>query len=205
MPAFSVPANLAFDDYDDLTAAIQDWMDRSDLSGSVQAMIALAEARMRRELSPLFTETTASVAVSDGLGGLPSDYGTLIRVMYSDRVLPAYSPATGAYVATSSEPWAYSIEAGQIRLWPETDATVVLLYNPTIPALGADTPTNDLLSQHPDAYFYGSMLFAEGYVANDQRAATFKALWDECIAELKNYLVRQKFAGPLVPRVGFVP
>lgn len=205
MPAFSVPANLAFDDYTDLTAAIQDWMDRGDLTGSVQAMIALAEARMRRELAPLYSETTASVVVTDGLGALPSDFSTLTRVMYDTRVLPAYSPHIGAYVATSSEPLAYSIEANQIRLWPETDATVVLLYQPTLPALGEDTPTNDLLSLHPDAYFFGAMVFAEGYVANDQRAATFKALWDECLDEMKAYLVRQKFAGPLVPRVGFVP
>jgi hypothetical protein len=49
------------------------------------------------------------------------------------------------------------------------------------------------------------MLFAEGYVANDSRAALFKGLWDETLASVQNYFTRQKFGGPLVPRVAFVP
>ena len=52
MPVFDVPANYAFDTYDELAAAINDWLDRSDLTGTAQQMIALCEARLRRELVP---------------------------------------------------------------------------------------------------------------------------------------------------------
>ena len=206
MPAFSVPANLAFDNYTDLVTAIEDWMDRGDLSGSVQAMIALAEARMRRELTPYFGETTVSIICTAGLGGLPLDYGVARRVVFDDRSLDNVSASGASNVVTSlSEPYAYTIEAGFMTLWPKVDATVTLLYQPTIPFLSEDSPTNNILSAHPDLYFHGTMLFAEGYVANDNRASLFKGLWDEALDSAKQYFTRQKFGGPMVPRVGFVP
>ena len=205
MTAFSVPENLAFDNYSDLAAAIAEWMDRSDLTGSVQTMIALAESRMRRELAPLFAETSATVATVDGLAALPSDCGTLNRVIYGTRTLPNLSVTAATAVVTGSEPWAYTVEANQVRVWPSGDFTLSLLYQPTLPQLSESSPTNTLLSKHPDAYFFGAMVFAEGYVSNDNRAANFKALWDECLAEMKRYMTRQHFGGMLTPRVAFVP
>lgn len=205
MPAISVPANLAFDNYDDLKVAIADWLDRSDMTGGIPQMIALAEARMRRELVPYLLETRTTIAVVDGIGALPTDFGTLTRIDYDGTALPAYSAHMGLSVVDGSFPYAYSIEVGQLRLWPAGDWTVTAVYQPTIPQLSDAVASNVIIEQHPDAYFYGAMLFAEGYVANDQRASTFKALWDECIAEMKVYLTRQKYAGPLVPRAAFVP
>ena len=205
MPAFDVPANLAFENYTELVAAIESWMDRTDLSGSVQAMIALAEARMRRELTPLFMETSITIVTADGYGGLPTDFSTANRVEYDGDTLPAYSSVGGNTIPASSTPFGYSLEKNQLRVWPDGDWTVTLYYQPTIPYLSEGSPTNDLLSLHPDAYFYGAMLFAEGFVANDSRASVFKALWDECLAEMKVHLTRQRLGGPLVPRVAFVP
>jgi hypothetical protein len=206
MTAFSVPDNLAFDSYGDLSSVIADWMNRNDLTGSVQSMIALAEARMRRELAPLFGEVSASVVTTGGLGALPSDYGTLIRVMYGTRTLHQLSVTAADSIPTSySEPYVYTIEVGNIRTWPAGAFTLLVLYQPLLPQLSEGNPTTTLLSLHPDLYFYGSMMFAEGFVANDQRADLFKSLWDEALESAKAYFLRQKFAGPLAPRVDFVP
>ena len=206
MPAFYVPGNYAFDNYTDLTAAIADWMNRSDLSGAVASMVALAEARMRRELVPYFGEANASVVCTTGVGALPSNYGTAQRVLYGTRALDNLSAVAATYVPpTLTEPYAWSIEAGALKLWPAVSVTVTLLYDQTIPALSAETPTNAILTKHPDVYFYGAMLFAEGYVGNDSRAALFKGLFDEALASTKQYFTRQKFGSPLVPRMAFVP
>lgn len=205
MPIFDVPANLAFDSYDGLVGAINEWLDRSDLDGVAQQMIALAEAKMRRELRPFFVETSATVVTVDGVGALPADYGTLIRVIYDDRALPQLGATAAPHLATGSEPWAYSLEGGGLRLWPAGAFTVTLLYQPTIPQLSESNPSSDVLDAHPDLYLFGSLMFAEGYLANDSRAAMFKALFDEAIADTGRYLTRQRFAGPLVPRVAFVP
>jgi hypothetical protein len=205
MPAFDVPSNLAFDSYSGLVGAINDWLDRSDLDGAAQQMVALAESKMRRELRPFFIETSASVTTVDGVGSLPSNYGTLTRVLYDGRALPQYGATAAPHLTTGSVPWAYSLEGGGLRLWPEGDFTVTLLYQPTVPQLSASNPSSDLLDAHPDLYLFGSLMFAEGYLANDNRAALFKALFDEAIADTKVYLTRQQFAGPLVPRVAFTP
>lgn len=205
MTAFTVPENLAFDDYTDLVDAISDWMDRTDLTGSAQQMIALAEARMRRRFTPLLLETSTSVTTTNGAVAVPSDFSIISRVMYDGRTLPDYSVSTGPVIPESSEPWAYSLEAGTIRLWPSCDVTLTILYQPKIPQLSETNPTNFILSNFPDAYFFGAMMFAEGYVANDPRASLFKTLWDEAIGEVEVYLTRQRFGGALSPRIAFVP
>ena len=206
MPFFDAPTNLAFDNYTELTAVIADWMDRSDLSGNVQSMVALAEARMRRELTPLMAETSiALLTEADGRAVMPSDFGTLNRVIYSDATLPNLGQGTAPLTGTGTMATAYTLEGDRLRLWPAGAHTVTLLYNPMIPFLSTSKPTNYLLANQPDLYFFGAMMFAEGFVSNDGRASTFKALWDEALAETKVWLVRRKYAGPLVPRVAFVP
>lgn len=204
MPAFAVPVNLAFDTYGSLIAAIAEWMDRTDLTGSVQAMVALAEARMRRELAPHFSEVSAPITVTDGVGSLPADYGTMNRVLYDGKALPQM-PVGGVPKLTGSIPVGYTFEAGGIKVYPAFTGSVQALYQPKLPQLSDAVPTNTLLSQHPDLYFFGAMMFAEGFVANDARAALFKGLWDEALEGAKAYFARQRMASPMVPRVAWLP
>lgn len=201
MPAFVVPANYAFETYDDLVAAINDWLDRSDLTGVAGQMIALAEARIRRGVAGYFDEAATSIACTAGVGTLPADFGMARSVVYNGRVLPQYSFSVGSGIPEGSIPQAWSIEAGNLHLWPETSATVTLLYQPSLVALTETTQTNSILDRHPDLYFYGSLMFANGYLANDERAGTFKSLFDEALAEVREYLNRQRFGAPLVPRL----
>jgi hypothetical protein len=199
MPAFDIPANLAFDTYDGLVSSINDWMDRSDLSGFAQQMIALSEARMRRELTPYFGEKNVAVAVTAGFAPLPTDYGTIRRVVM--RGVPLNN--IGAYTTECSPGVAqgYSVEQSSLRIWPAGDYAVTVLYQPELPQLSAANPATDLLQRQPDLYFYGALMFANGYVADDARAVLFKQLWDEAMDSAKQYFLRQKYPGPLVPRL----
>lgn len=201
-----MPAIPAFDNYNELVAVVQDWLDRSDLSGSAPSMIGLAEARMRRELMPHFGEVSTTIATSSGLGTLPGDFGTIARVMYDGRALPQHSAVGATDVPEySGRPYAYTIEQDKIRVWPAGNFTLQVLYQPVLSSISAANQTNDLLLSHPDLYFFGAMLFAEGYLANDARAANFKALFDEALQSAKDYFIRQRFAGPLTPRVVWLP
>lgn len=192
MTAFFVPGNYAFDTYDELVAALNDWLDRSDLDGVAQQMVALCEARLRRELQPFMLETSEDVEVTDGEGDLPSDYDITRLVTYDGGELQQVSPAYGRKFPDGEAPRGFSLEAGKIKVWPTGDYTVTVLYHPKLVSLSSDVQTNWLLDNHPDLYFFGSMLFAEGYLANDERAQTFKNLWDEAIAEVKRFLGRQR-------------
>lgn len=201
MPAFVVPAVLAFDSYDSLVEGLNEWMDRADLTGVASQMVTLAEAKIRRKVDPLLVETTTTIACTDGVGTLPTDYGVARHVTFNGKVVPQYSQAVGNLIPTGSIPQAWSIEGGRFRVWPAVTNSLTLLYQPSLPAVTSDTQTNDILQHHPDVYFFGAMLFAEGYVANDERAQTFKNLFEEALEETRQYLMRQRFGGPLVPRL----
>lgn len=199
MTIFSVPANLAFGTYSELIAAINDWLDRSDLSGAAPQMIALCEARLRRELNPLFSETSVDVTVTQGVGSLPDDCDIIRLIEYNGGELEQVSAQHGRQFRDSDAPRVWTLEANQIKTWPATDCTITVLYQPKLVALNESNPTNQLLAEHPDLYFFGALLFAHGYVSNDPRAATFKALWDECIAEVKRFLARQRKSTTRMP------
>lgn len=192
MTAFSVPANLAFQTYDELIAAINDWMDRSDLTGSAPSMIALCEARLRRELRPFSLEVSAGLTVTSGSAALPSNYDYMRSVSYDGTPVDEVSPEIGRQFGTGSTPRGYSLEAGVLRTWPAITDALTILYQTKLPALSAANQSNELLLEHPDVYFFGSMMFAEGYLENDSRAAMFKAMWDEAIDGVKAFYVRMR-------------
>ena len=195
MPAFDIPANLAFDNYTDLSTAIEDWMNRGDLSGSIPAMIALAESRIRRELQPFFSETSVTIEVDTGVGPLPTGFDMVRHVTYDGGDVQAVSPQHGRQFPDGDVPRGYTLEANSLYLWPACTVNVTMTYQPRLTALSDSAPTNDLLSSHPDIYFFGAMVFAEGYVANDNRASLFKQLFDEALAETKRFFSRQRRTG----------
>lgn len=190
--AFNVPETLAFDTYQQLIEALNDWLDRSDLSGSAPAMIALCEARLRRELAPLVFETTQGVTVTDGVGAFTTGFDKIRAVFANGEPLDEVAPDIGRQFAAGEYPQGYSLEANQIRIWPAWTGAINVLYQGRLPALSEANPSNDVLLQHPDVYFFGSMMFAEGYLANDDRAALFRALWVEAIEGLKQFYKDQR-------------
>ena len=52
MTAFIINSNLAFDNYSELIAAINNWLDRDDLTAVCPQFIALAEDKIRKRIEP---------------------------------------------------------------------------------------------------------------------------------------------------------
>lgn len=206
MTAFNIDANEAFDNYDELVAAINDWMDRADLTGVAPQMIALAEDEMRIELEPYFLEASTTLTTdSSGYAALPSDAKRVVRVIYNNQVLPNWGSHTPDREHVGSTPRGYTMERGGIRIWPGGVVTLIVLYQPLLPRLSNGNPTNNLLDLFPSLYFYGAMVFAHGYVEDDARAARFRQMFDMMLAKVANYYRRQRRSGPLKPYTPFVP
>lgn len=179
-------------DYASLVDNISEWMDRADLSGQVDNLIQLCEARLRRELNPLFAETAATVTTSAGYGALPADCDVIRLVTYDGGELQQVSPVHGRQFPESDAPRGFSLEAAGIRIWPSNDVTVTVLYKPKLTAITSGNTTGALLTQHPDLYLFGSLMFAEGFTQNDARAAQFEMLWTGALEEVKAFLARQR-------------
>lgn len=102
---------------------------------------------------------------------------------------------TDAYDSTG-QPTGFSLTGSNFRFSPAPDATytATLVYYKAIPALASNS-TNWLLTAHPDCYLFGSLLFASGYIQDDQRVAGIKALYDQAIAEIKGSDNKSRWGG----------
>ena len=103
----------------------------------------------------------------------------------------------------SGTPRSYAIVDGSITFAPGNVTTpITMLYRRRLPALTAASPTNWLLTLAPDVYLYGALTQAEGFLAEDDRVAGWKSMFDEAIAELRMDGARRKWgAGPIAPRI----
>ena len=207
MTAFIINSNLAFENYEELIDSINAWLDRDDLDNACPQFIALAEDKIRKRIEPYFLEVSTTLVTDEqGYSALPTDFKQIKRVLEDGE--PIYQrgiTAIGDMTEDTTCVAAYTIEREGLRVWPAAVQTLQVLYQPLLPRLSAGNPTNRLLDLFPSVYFYGSMMFALAYLEDDDRAASFRALFEESIEEVAKYYREQRQAGPMVARASFVP
>lgn len=190
---------MAIDTYSTLKAALARWMFRDDLGEVIPDFIALAEAKINRDLTLREFE-----AVATGAGAsfpMPDDAQSVTRVSVvgwdgRKRVIPYVSPATQGRYAPSSgtEPLAFIVEANTVIFMPPgSSASWELVYYPAIPALSDDNPTNWLLTRAPDVYLFGALTEAEPYLYNEERMPMWQGKYESAVAGLMASDERQQF------------
>ena len=130
--------------YDDLKAAVADWLDREDLAGRTGDFITLAEARLNRLMG--FSGLTARVTLEAGPGEVelaaPADLRDVLAL-----VRTADGTAQG-----------FRFEPGRLVLNPPPAAAVSLeLTYRARPQLSEARPVNVVLAEHPDLYLFGAL------------------------------------------------
>jgi hypothetical protein len=185
---------MAFASYSDLQATIASYLARSDLTTQIVDFIALAEARLARELR---TRKMLVVARADTVGGievigLPTSFLEMRDVHL--RTTPAspvkyLSPNTffaTARTTDSGKPLNYTILSAEMQFAPIPDTvySVQMLYYYKPPVLSVTNPTNVFLDNYPDALLYAALGEAEPYLMNDSRLATWAAMYDRAITTI---------------------
>ena len=192
---------MAIANYTDLQASVANWLARSDLTTVIPDFIVIAEANFNRTLRTLQQETKdAAFSISTEYVAVPTGF-LEARSMYlntSPASALSFVPAdtqTNNYPATG-RPTGFSLTGSNFRFSPAPDATytATLIYYKAIPAL-ASNATNWLLTAHPDAYLYGSLIAASGYIQDDGRVAGIKALYEQVIAEIKGSDNKNRWGG----------
>ena len=199
---------MAIQTYSDLNARIADWLNRGDLVSVIPDFITLFETSFnddpRGRIQKSVVISTADVA--NELTPLPADYIQMqnLRVPgsqnYPEGLQFLTSQQVGQFRATYStagEPAYYAIIGNQIRLLPVPDQqyTLEMEYFGKLPSLSNTNPTNWLLNDHPHLYLYGALIAAEPYLKNDDRVATWKALFNEAMEALNTTDDRALFSG----------
>ena len=188
--------------YTDLTTAIGNWLQRSDLAAVLANFVQLFEACANRRLRVRQQEATVELSPANGVVALPSDYLAWRRLTWAGNprqelafVEPSWLQAAYPDLPTDI-PRVFTIEGGNILTMPldPTNTALELVYFQQIPSLAANA-TNWLMSQHPDLYLFGSLTEAQAYTVNSDAAALWKQRRDELFDEIERLSNKTRGAG----------
>lgn len=181
-------------DYTALQAQIAAWLDRTDVTAQIPDFIALAEAEMKRRLRR--SSTRATITISAEETSLPDDVAELRSLHLTTGIPTVDRPmrnCTYAMLATSrakhrgetGRPVDFAMMGQTLIVSPAPDQTYtasIYYYRQLTPL--ADTPTNTILSEAPDAYLYGALLQAAPFLEHDIRIPTWQVKFKNAIEQL---------------------
>ena len=197
---------MAIGTFAQLKTAAANWLDRSDLTDRIPEFIALAEARFNRELRTRDMETV-STAISTVAGtreySLPTGFVQMKEFHLSTDPLTPLAYITPEMMtrlwagSAKAKPQVFTIIADNVRLGPAPDAvyTTSMLYYKTFTALSDSATTNEMLTNNPDVYLYGTLLEAEPFIMNDQRIQVWLGAFDRAVASIQNQDNKDRHSG----------
>lgn len=190
--SLNVGATPAIASFSDLQSEIAAWLDRDDLTARIPTFILMAESYFNRELRTLDMESSYTFTASAEDTSLPDDFLALRDVYLvgpPDRPLKSMSPDALRidYGGNTGIPVAYALVSDSIRLAPvPADTTTIRIdYYQSIENLSVATPSNWLLLNHPDAYLFTALFYAETFLENPTRAAGHMAIAQGVLDSLK--------------------
>lgn len=192
-------------DYDELKAAIADFLNRDDLTSVIPTFIRLAETRMDRDLRHWRQEKRSAASLDTQYSAIPGDYLRPIRLQITDAPTSEVAPISTAQMLQLREerndrtgrPTHYTLTAGGIELYPTPDMAynASLVYYGRVTALSDSNTTNWLLTEAPDAYLYGALVHAAPYLKDDNRFAIWESLFSQAVVNLNASSGDAKYGG----------
>jgi hypothetical protein len=175
---------LSLETYDDLKAAVARWLRRSDIASDIPDFISLAEADINANLRTRKMIVRRTGVASAEYAALPPDFGGIISYRLTgvgSRTLdePLTSMSLGELQCEdrtlTGQPVGYVVIGDELRFYPIPDASYSseMIGYKRVPALTSSSPTNWLLTRHPDVYLFGSLLQGVQFLKNDDRAQLF--------------------------------
>lgn len=208
---------MALANYTDLKNAVANWMARSDLSGEAADFIKLAEAHLNRELPAVETDAT--------LTGTASSRRIDISAQSMERPIALFlvDPSTGdelpltqktdgtfPYSATATRPSLWAIDGTNIDFDCLLDQAYSFRFRFRQKfALSDSATTNWLLTNHPDVYLAGVLIWGGVFTQNSQFSATFSAILETGIPSVKSAIAQSKrgvaTVDPALSAIGWRP
>jgi hypothetical protein len=110
------------------------------------------------------------------------------------RALRQLYPSTGT-------PFAWSIMGSNLEVVsaPSGSFACPLAYYARLPALSNANTTNWLLTKHPDAYLYGTLLQTAPYLKDDPRLQIWGGLYESALDDIEASDARTSFGHGLTP------
>jgi hypothetical protein len=195
---------MALSSYAELRESVLNWLARPGdplVAPTVPEMIVLAESELRRRLKVGEAEQRASLTATTAAVALPVGCREL-RLVTSDGALVTYVPPEQLR-GGSGPPYQYTLYGTELRLGPAPSGAVALeiLYQSGLPPLSDAAPANWLLTNHPDAYLYSTLVAAEAFIGHDERIALWTQAAAQAIASIETADRKARWPGGLTIRV----
>ena len=200
---------MALSTFTELKDAVADWLDRSDLTARIPDFIALAEARINRELRirPMEVRSTMTTTAGNQYFNLPGGYIQMRNIQLNTNPTTPLEYITPEMLdrlygsSTTGKPRAYTLIGDEIQLAPIPDSayTLEMAFYEKFTALGdgtSGTVTNNWLTTNaPDILLYGALMEAEPFIKNDERVAVWLNGYGNAIDKLQKADQRDRHSG----------
>ena len=197
---------MALATYSDLLTSVASWLHRTNLTAVIPDLVVLAEARIARDLRlrrQISASTLSSIAATQAVA-LPSDFlemenvtittgGVDLNMEYVNIERLNVEYPDGAY---NGRPSVFSFEGNNMLLGPTPDAvySLPIYYYARITPL-ATTPTNWLLTNHPNIYLYGTLAEAGDFIQSAELTAKWEAKYAQGVKDLQDSDDTSMFSG----------
>ena len=200
---------MALSTFTELKAAVADWLDRSDLTARIPDFIALAEARVNRDLRIRAMEVRSTMATTAGKQyfNLPTNYIQMRNIQLNTNPVTPLEYITPEMMdrlygsSTTGKPRAYTLIGDEIQLSPIPDSAYYLemafyeKFAPLGDGTGGSVVSNWLTSNAPDVLLYGSLLEAEPFIKNDERIGVWVNAYNSAVTKIQSADARDRHSG----------
>lgn len=180
--------------YSDLITSVASELHRSDLNSVIPDKITLAEVRINGDMDARLqdTKTTITCVTNQDYVDTPSDLINIRRLSVKtnpDVIMKYDSPdqfGSSYPYDQSGIPRVYTIVGSKIYIAPKPDSdyTLDIIYKSKVPSLTSGSPTNWLMTNYPNVYFYAVLLEMSPYIKDDARMQMWKSAYDMAIASV---------------------
>ncbi len=204
---------MALTTYTELQASVADFLNRGDLSSVIPDFVTMTEAELNRTLRVREMSVRTRAPLDSQYVKLPADFLGMRNIdLLTDPVTPlTYKNLQNLDIQRANDatgkPLYYSIMQNNIEFVPVPDAdyTIEIVYYQKIPALSSATDgVNWLLTDHPDAYLYGTLMHSAPYLQADERIGIWAGKYQQIIEQIKTSDEKAKFSGS-TPAISFTP
>ena len=200
---------MALGTFTELKDAVADWLDRSDLTARIPDFIALAEARLNRELRirPMEVRSTMVTIADQQYFQLPGGYIQMRNMQLNTNPTTPLEYITPEMLdrlygsTTSGKPRAYTLIGDEIQLAPIPDSTYTVemafyeKFTPLGDGSSGTVTSNWLTANAPDVLLYGALMEAEPFIKNDERIPVWLNGYNNAVNKLQQQDQRDRHSG----------
>lgn len=185
---------MAIGTYDQLKASIGNWLERADLAAVIPDFIALCETRLNAELDLRTMESDVALTAMAGsrIIALPDGYRDAKALWRLDpgasyrQELRYVLPTQLVTDDIQSTPWLWTVDGLNIAFERPCDRAYDIVVRIVTGLTLSDTSqTNQILTNYPTLYLYGSLLEAAPYLRDADLLSLYTAKFEEALALAK--------------------